>query len=45
VQQAGDLGPESIVFVDAQHSPTKQPLLMIANEVSGSVTVFHIQVK
>ncbi|WP_306520169.1 choice-of-anchor I family protein, partial [Rheinheimera sp.] len=45
VQQAGDLGPESIVFVDAAKSPTKQALLLVANEVSGSVTLYQVTKK
>lgn len=45
VQQAGDLGPESLVFVPAASSPVAQPLLISANEVSGSVTVYSVQEK
>jgi hypothetical protein len=39
---AGDLGPEGLVFVPAEHSPTKVPLLIVGNEVSGTTTVFQI---
>lgn len=45
VQQAGDLGPESLVFVDAAQSPTKQPLLLVANEVSGTLTMYEVRKK
>lgn len=38
----GDLGPEGLEFVPAQESPTKQPLLIVANEVSGSTTVYAV---
>lgn len=41
-QQAGDLGPESLVFVPAAESATGQALLLMANEVSGSLTVFEV---
>jgi len=45
VAQAGDLGPESLVFVEATKSPVAQPLLISANEVSGTVTVYRLQAK
>ena len=40
----GDLGPEGIVFVSAADSPTGQPLLLLANEVSSTISVYSIQV-
>ncbi|WP_205620427.1 choice-of-anchor I family protein [Arsukibacterium perlucidum] len=39
---AGDLGPESIKFVPAADSPNGNALLIIGNEVSGSVTVYQV---
>jgi hypothetical protein len=39
----GDLGPEGIVFIPAADSPTNQPLLLLANEVSSTVAVYSIQ--
>lgn len=39
---AGDLGPESIVFVPGHLSPTHTPLLVVANEVSGTTTILGI---
>lgn len=39
----GDLGPEGIVFIGAADSPTGQPLLLLANEVSSTVAVYSIQ--
>jgi hypothetical protein len=39
----GDLGPEGIVFIPAADSPTSQPLLLLANEVSSTVAVYSIQ--
>lgn len=43
VAQSGDLGPESIEFVSASQSPNGNPLLIIGNEVSGSVTVYQVK--
>ena len=41
----GDLGPEGTVFVAAADSPTGQPLLILANEVSSTVAVYGIQLR
>ncbi len=45
VDLAGDLGPESIKFVSAEHSPNGNALLIIGNEVSGTVTVYQVTEK
>jgi len=42
IENAGDLGPESIKFVASEQSPNGMPLLIIGNEVSGSVTVYQV---
>lgn len=39
---SGDLAPEGMVFVEAQHSATGEPLLIIGNEISGSIAVWEI---
>jgi len=39
---AGDLGPEGVTFIPAHGSPTRQPMLAVANEVSGTTTLFSI---
>ncbi|BFT29440.1 choice-of-anchor I family protein [Alteromonas sp. D210916BOD_24] len=38
----GDLAPESLVFVSAEDSPSGEALLIVGNEVSGTVTVWQI---
>ena len=38
----GDLGPEAARVVQAEDSPTGVPLLIVSNEVSGSLRVFAI---
>lgn len=40
----GDLAPESLVFVSAEDSPSDMPLLLVGNEVSGTVSVWQITV-
>ncbi|GAB2598053.1 choice-of-anchor I family protein [Pseudactinotalea suaedae] len=42
LDEAGDLGPESIAFIAADESPTGQPLIAVGNEVSGTTTLFSI---
>jgi hypothetical protein len=36
-----DLGPEIIRFVDGDNSPTGNALVIVANEVSGTVTIYE----
>ena len=38
----GDLAPEGMVFVPAEQSATGEPLLIIGNEISGSIAVWQI---
>ena len=42
---AGDLGPESIVFIPASQSPIKKPLLAVGNEVSGTTTLYAVRLE
>lgn len=39
---AGDHGPEGITFVTAENSPTGTPYILVANEISGTITIFEI---
>ena len=38
----GDLAPEGMSFVSAKESPTGIPLLLVGNEISGTVAVYQI---
>jgi DNA-binding beta-propeller fold protein YncE len=39
---AGDLGPEGILFIDEGDSPTGEPLVVTANEISGTTTIYRV---
>jgi hypothetical protein len=40
---AGDLAPEELLFIAAEQSPTGNALLVVAHEVSGTTTVFDVE--
>ena len=40
-----DLGPEITHFVSAEDSPSGSPLLLVSNEVSGTLAVYQIDVR
>ncbi len=42
VSTSGSLAPEGLNLVEAKDSPTGEPLLIVANEISGNVNIFEI---
>ncbi|GLP96457.1 choice-of-anchor I family protein [Paraferrimonas sedimenticola] len=42
---AGDLGPEGMKFVPAMYSMTGKPLLIIGSEVSGTTSIYQLDLK
>ncbi len=38
----GDLAPESIIFVEGEFSATGEALIVVGNEVSGTVSVYQV---
>lgn len=39
---AGDLGPEGLTYVPFWQSPSSRPLLIVSNEVSGTTTIYEL---
>lgn len=39
---AGDHGPEGITYIKAANSPTNKDYIVVANEISGTLTLFEI---
>jgi 2',3'-cyclic-nucleotide 2'-phosphodiesterase/3'-nucleotidase/5'-nucleotidase len=40
--EAGDLGPEGVLFIAAEDSPNGRPLVVTSNEISGTVAIFQV---
>ncbi len=40
---AGDCAPECVLFIPAGDSPNGENLLVVANEVSGTTTIYHVK--
>jgi hypothetical protein len=41
-EEAVDLGPEGVLFVSAEESPTGRPLVVLSHEVTGTTTIYQI---
>ncbi len=41
---AGDWGPEGLVFIPSSNSPNGNDLLVVGNEVTGTTTIYQINV-
>ncbi|MEL6535232.1 MAG: choice-of-anchor I family protein [Bacteroidota bacterium] len=41
-ENAKDLGPEDVKFISPENSPTDDALLIVSNEVSGTITIFEV---
>jgi 2',3'-cyclic-nucleotide 2'-phosphodiesterase / 3'-nucleotidase / 5'-nucleotidase len=39
----GDLGPECVLFIEEGNSPTGEPLVVIANEISGTTSIYAFE--
>lgn len=39
----GDLGAEGITFIKASDSPDGKPYILVANEISGTISIFEVQ--
>ncbi|VEP12805.1 conserved hypothetical protein [Hyella patelloides LEGE 07179] len=42
IRSEGDVSPEGLTFIPAEDSPNSNPLLVVANEISGSTTIYQI---
>jgi len=41
---SNDVSPEGMAFVPAEASPNDKPLLLVANELSGTTTIYEVRV-
>ena len=41
--RAGDLGPESLLFIAAEQSPIHVPLLLVRHDLSDTLTIFAVR--
>lgn len=41
-EEGGDLGPEGIIYIEPADSPTGNGLVVVANEVSGTLSSFEV---
>jgi DNA-binding beta-propeller fold protein YncE len=45
IEIVGALGPEDVVYIPAADSPSGEPLLLVSNEVSGTLAVFSVTLR
>jgi Bacterial Ig-like domain/Secretion system C-terminal sorting domain len=38
----GDNGPEGIIYINSDDSPTTSPYVVVANEISGTLTIYSV---
>jgi hypothetical protein len=43
ISLGGDLGAETLTFIPAAESPTNKAYIILANEISGTLTVFEVK--
>ncbi|MCM3634544.1 choice-of-anchor I family protein [Paenibacillus camelliae] len=39
---SGDVAPEGLTFIEASNSPTGEALLLVANELSGTIAIYEL---
>ncbi len=44
LNSGGDLGPEGLLFIPAEESPNGRNLLVVSNEISGTIAIFETDV-
>ncbi len=45
LNQGGDLGPEGILFIPKAQSPNGRNLLVVSNEISGTIAIYQIDLQ
>lgn len=45
LNQGGDLGPEGVLFIPKAQSPNGRNLLVVSNEISGTIAIYQIDIQ